>query len=49
MPGALVAELAKILIFVVLSAYLFALTLATLTASYASLGWPRLWPRRTEA
>jgi hypothetical protein len=49
MPGALVAELAKILIFIGLSAYLFALTLATLTASYASLGWPRQLPRQTEA
>jgi hypothetical protein len=48
-PGALVAQLAKILIFAVLSAYLFALTLATLTSSYASLSWPRQWPRRTEA
>jgi hypothetical protein len=49
MTGALVAELAKILIFVVLSAYLFALTLATLTASYASPGWPGQSPRQTEA
>jgi hypothetical protein len=49
MPGALVAELAKILIFAVLSAYLFALILAMLTSSYAALSWPRQWPRRTEA
>ncbi len=49
MPGAIVVQLAKILIFAVLSAYLFALMLATVTSSYASPSWPRLWPRRTEA
>jgi hypothetical protein len=49
MPGALVADLAKIVVFAVLSAYLFALMLATLTPSRASLSWPRQWPRRTEA
>jgi hypothetical protein len=49
MPGALVAELAKILIFIVLSAYLFALTLSAFTSSYALLGWRRQWPHQTEA
>jgi hypothetical protein len=49
MPGAIVAQLAKIGVFAVLSAYLFALTLSALAASYAKLSWPRQWPRRTEA
>jgi hypothetical protein len=45
MPGALVAELAKILIFVVLSAYLFALTLSAFTSRPPSLMTPTRSPR----
>jgi hypothetical protein len=49
MPGAVVAQLAKIVVFAVLSAYLFALTLSAFTSSYAKLRWPLQQPRQTEA